>query len=138
VRAWIEAQLPLQRGMRERIWGEDGIFGGAKLVPYAADEDGVLHPVSEEDAKAAMAKHDAEEDRANESIALRVDQYALNLEQIRRICQAHGDLQAVVTIITEGLPPQLRQLVSPSEEERGGVVPPRHWRIDRCVGSGSS
>jgi hypothetical protein len=109
VRTWIEAQLPLQRGLREALLGPQGLFKPGPVVDL--DEGRVL---SAEEAVARRAQHDAKEDHANESIALRIDQYALKLEHIRRICEAKGDLQTVVTMITEGLPPQLRQLVSPS------------------------
>ncbi len=109
MRAWIEAQLPLHHDLREALGGPQGLFAGGPVLDVDAGR--VLTP---DEAAARQAEHAAKEDRAHEAMALRIDQYALNLEQIRQICQAKGDLQVIVTIITEGLPPQLRQPVSPS------------------------
>jgi hypothetical protein len=114
LRSFIVAQGHLQRSRRQAIWGEGGLFGGATIVMHTQDEDGVLHPMSEEESKDALAMHDADKDRANESMALRVDQYDLNLGHIRRICHERGDLREIVTIINDGLPPTLRQPISPS------------------------
>jgi hypothetical protein len=109
VQAWIEAQLPLHHDLCEALWGPQGFFGGGPVLDLDAGR--VLTP---DEAATRHAEHAAKEDRAHEAMALRIDQYVLNLEHIHRICQAKGDLQAVVSIITEGLPPQLRQPVSPS------------------------
>jgi hypothetical protein len=109
VRAWIEAQLPLQRGMREALWGPQGLFGGGQVIDLDAGR-----VLTSDEAATRQAEHADKEDRAHEAMALRIDQYVLNLEHIRRICQGKGDLQAVVSIITEGLPPQLRQPINPS------------------------
>jgi hypothetical protein len=105
VKQWIVAQLPLHRNLREMMWGPGGIFGGATFVSYDLDEQ---RPLSEEETKAKMAAHDAAEDRAHESMALRVEQYELNLRRIRTICEQRGDLQEVAHVIREGLPPQVK------------------------------
>ena len=65
--------------------------------------------MSEEDAAQAMAQHDATEDAANESMAMRIDQYAFNLERIRHLCEANGDLQEIAAMIRGGMPPQVHQ-----------------------------
>jgi hypothetical protein len=114
VRRWIEAQLPMHRGLRDAMWGPEGLFGGSTLVGYAVDDDGVSRRLSDKEINASQAERDAKEDRAHEAMANRIDQYELNLDHIRRICEVQGDLHAVATMITEGFPPQLRQSVSPS------------------------
>jgi hypothetical protein len=111
LRGWILAQLELQRSRREVMRGKDGLFGGATVVMHTQNEDGVLVPMSEEAAAAAMAQHDAQQDAENESMGLRIDQYALNLQRMQQICHAKGDPQEIVALITEGMPPQVRPAI---------------------------
>jgi hypothetical protein len=112
LRHWITAQVDLQRKRREAMWGKDGLFGNSKLVMYQQDDDGVMRPMTDEESQAAMATRDAKEDTSNQSMAMRVDQYELNLQHIRRICRAKGDLREVAAIINDGLPPTIQQGVS--------------------------
>jgi hypothetical protein len=79
---------------------------------YTQGEDGGYVPMNDEDSAAALAAYDARQDIANASMALRVEQYELNLQHIRRICETKGDLQAVVRVIEEGMPPTIRQSTS--------------------------
>jgi hypothetical protein len=118
LRDWILSQWDLQRSRRALLHGPEGLFAGAKVqmcrMVEQADGTQAQVPMDAEEAAQVMASRDAKEDTANESIGLRIDQYALNLERMQRICQDHGDLQEIVTIICDGMPPQLRRPVSPS------------------------
>jgi hypothetical protein len=100
------------------IFGPGGIFGDAKLMIHDTVErpDGTtaMVPMSEEDAAQAMAQHHAKDDAANESMAMRIDQYALNFERSRHLCEAKGDLQDIAAMIKDGLPPQVRSDLSSS------------------------
>jgi hypothetical protein len=114
LKQFIVAQLDLQRSRRAFLHSPDGPLGGVRFVMYDKNEEGVLVPISEEESAAAMAAYDAREDTKNESMGLRVEQYELNLQHIRRICQTRGALTEVVSIIEEGMPPTLRQPLSTS------------------------
>jgi hypothetical protein len=109
LRSWVIAQLDLQRKRREALWGPDGLFGGVKRVMYT--EQG---PMDEQESADAIARLEAKEDAENESMGLRVDQYELNLERIRHLCAVKGDLQEIVAIIHDGLPPKIVQDILPS------------------------
>jgi hypothetical protein len=113
-RQWILYQEEYQRQRRDLIFGPEGLFGGSKIVTYADDGSGVLKPLSEKDSAAALAAHDAREDRKNASMALRVDQYDLNLERLAYLCRVKGDLQEMAAIIERGMPPQVRPPMVPS------------------------
>jgi hypothetical protein len=118
LRGWILYQLQLQRSKRNLLHGPGGLFEGAKLITYTTVEhdDGTteMMPLSEEDAAKMWSELDAKEDAEHESMGLRVDQYELNLERIRHLCAVKGDLQEIVAIITDGLPPKIVQDISPS------------------------
>jgi hypothetical protein len=114
LKRFIVAQLDLQRSRRELLHGPDGILGGAKFVMHTENDEGVLVPMSEEESAAAMAAYEAQEDTKNESMGLRVHQYELNLQHIRRLCETRGALTEVVSIIEDGMPPTLRQPLSQS------------------------
>jgi len=107
-REWIRDQEPFQRQRRDLLFGPEGLFGSTEIVMYQDDGSGVLKPMSEADAAAARAAHDAREDATNESMASRVDQYHLNLERLAYLCRVKGDLQEIAAIIESGMPPQIR------------------------------
>jgi hypothetical protein len=102
---WIMAQLDLGRGKREAMYR---LFDGVDMVKMGADD-----PPERETLMEVWAEEDKEDTR-NGSMALRVDQYELNLVRIKQICQVQGDLQEVVTLITEGMPPQIGSDMMPS------------------------
>jgi hypothetical protein len=113
VKEWILAQGGVQQGLRE---GLRRFFPIGNVYEISEDAEGnsVMKALTPEEWQAKEAAHDAKEDRKHESVANRVEQYELNLERIRVICQQEGSLQEVATLITEGMPPQLRQPISPS------------------------
>jgi hypothetical protein len=114
LRGWILYQFQMQRRRRELICGPDGLLGDAKIVIYGDDGSGVLKPMSDEEASAAMAQQDAKEDAENEAMALRIDQYELNRQRIVHLCEVKGDLQEVAAIIEGGMPPQVRRGIATS------------------------
>jgi hypothetical protein len=113
-RRWILFQEPYQRQRRAMMFGPEGLFGGRKVVMYQDNGSGGLKPMSDEDAVAAMAARNALTDAKNASMALRLDQYALNLERLRYLCTVKGDLQEMAAIIETGMPPQVRSTMVPS------------------------
>ena len=113
-RRWILFQEPYQRQRRELVFGPEGLVGDSTIVLYQDDGSRVLKPMSEEDAATAMTAHDAREDAKNASMALRLDQYDLNLERLAYICTVKGDLQEIAAIIEGGMPPQVRPVMMPS------------------------
>jgi hypothetical protein len=123
-RQWILYQEEYQRQRRDLMFGPKGLFGGSKIVAYADDGSGVLKPMSAEDSVAALAAHNAQEDAKNSSMALRLDQYDLNLERLAYLCRVKGDLQEMAAIIENGMPPQVR--------------PTRRALAKGCYGPGTS
>jgi hypothetical protein len=114
LRGWILLQWEMQRSRRERMFGPKGLFGGRKIVMYQDDGSGVLTPMSEDDSAAALAAHEARQDAKNESRALRLEQYDLNLQRLADLCRVQGDLQEIAAIIEGGMPPQVRPAIAPS------------------------
>jgi hypothetical protein len=106
-KAWIIAQGEMQQKMHA---GFRQFFADAKTYQVGEDEDG--NTVMAEMTPEAQAASDAEQNRQHESMAQRVDQYELNLDRIRVICQQGGSLQETATLITEGLPPQVNRPIS--------------------------
>ena len=85
-------------------------FPDLKHYSMGADAEGNQHmeEMDEED----LAAYDAEQNRQHESVANRVEQYELNLERIRVICQQQGSLQEVAALITDGMPPQVTRPIN--------------------------
>ncbi len=113
-RQWILYQEEYQRQCRDLMFGPEGLFGGSKIVTYDDDGSDVLKPMSAEDSVAALAAHNAQEDAKNASMALRLDQYDLNLERLAYLCRVKGDLQEIAAIIEGGMPPQVRPSIEVS------------------------
>jgi hypothetical protein len=113
VKEWILAQGGVQQGLRE---GLRRFFPIGKAYQISEDAEGhsLVKELTPAEWRAKEAARDAEEGRKHDSVANRVEQYELNLARIRVICEQEGSLQEVATLITEGMPPQLRQPVSPS------------------------
>jgi hypothetical protein len=97
VQAWVRAQLPVQQKLRE---GLREFFPDLKTYKIGETADGqkVMAEMTDLDRQFS----DAEEDAARAAMAGSVDQYPLNLERIRHICQEKGDLAEVAIIIRAG------------------------------------
>ena len=106
VKDWIAGQMEVQQGVRAAL---DQFFEGVTFMTPGVDDEGheAMIEMSPEEFRTQRAPQDAKEDRANESVANRIDQYELNLERILVICQQLGDLQEVAHILIEGMPPQV-------------------------------
>jgi hypothetical protein len=109
VKDFIVAQGPMPQKMRE---GLRMFFPDLKTYKVREDQDG--HTVMAEMTPDDQAVYDAEQIRQHASVAQRVEQYELNLQRIRLICQQQGLLTEIITLITEGMPPQIRQPISSS------------------------
>jgi hypothetical protein len=104
VKAWIVEQGELQQKMRE---GFRRYFPEVQTYPIGEDAEG--NRVMVEMTPADHVAYDAEQHRQHESVAPRIDQYEINLERIRVLCQQQGDLAEVSYLIREGMPPQVRR-----------------------------
>jgi hypothetical protein len=116
LRSWIAVQADYHAKRHEAVFGPGGLFGDAPAARAVEQPDGTVTmvPMSPEEAAAAHVEACTRERTRHESVAARMDQYALNLSLIQRLCAQQGPLADVVRIIEGGMPPLSPTGLNPS------------------------